>query len=161
MQTTDFALLAIVFLFEFEKVRVFFVGSLIFLHFGEIKLEEDNKRHHEQCEQRVQVKGNRPQEQVETIDGGSFRQRGGYGCRPAGNGGDDADRSRCGVDDIGKLRPGDLVPVGNGAHDGAHGQAVEVIVYEDQGAQTRSGEQSASLRLDGLGRPFSVGSRSP
>ena len=44
------------------------MSQLVLLHFGEIELEEDDKRHHEQCEQRIQVKGNRPQKQVEPVN---------------------------------------------------------------------------------------------
>ena len=49
------------------------------------------------------------------------------------------------------------MPVGDGAHDGAHGQAVEIVVDEDQHAQDESGDLRAHAGLDvGLG-PASEG----
>ena len=47
--------------------------------------------------------------------------------------------------------------VGDGPHDGAHGEAVEIVVDEDQDAQQEGGEGSAHLGLDVLGGPAAEG----
>ena len=49
--------------------------------------------------------------------------------------------------------------VGDGAHNGAHRQAVEIVVDEDEDAQNEGGQRSAHLGLDVLGSPAAKGGR--
>ena len=80
-----------------------------------------------------------------------------HGGGPAGDGRDDADGGGGGVDDVGQLGAGDLVTVRHRAHDRAHGEAVEIVVDEDEGAQAAGGEHGHALALDALGGPVAVG----
>ena len=69
---------------------------------------------------------------VKAVDARAFRDRGRDGGGPAGHRRDDADGCCGGVDEVGQLCAGDLLPVSDRAHDRADGQAVEVVVHKDE-----------------------------
>src|SRR5699024_6183400 len=81
----------------------------------------------------------------------------GHGGGPGGDGGDDADGRGGGVDEVGELGAGDVVLVRYGAHDAAHGQAVEVVVHEDEHTERDGGQLRADAGLDVLCRPAPEG----
>ena len=47
--------------------------------------------------------------------------------------------------------------VGDGAHDGAHGETVEVVVNKDEQSQPAGGQHGAGALFDFAGRPVAVG----
>ena len=127
-------------------------GAVILGHQGRAE-------HHHQRQQRVEVIGDRLHEQGEAVDRGGVlvRDVGGHGGGPRADGRDDADGRGGGVDHVGQLGAGHLEPVGNGHHDGAHRQAVEVVVQKDQAAQHGGHHQRAFLGLDPAGGPVAEG----
>ena len=63
----------------------------------------------------------------------------GNGCSPGRNGGNNADRRCCRVDNISQFCPGNLVLIRNWPHDASYGQTVKVIVNKNQYAQSNGG----------------------
>ena len=112
-------------------IAFFFSLQLCQAHLAEILAGGADEDHHQNGQQGVEIVGNGGEEHVEAI---GFVHVGGDGHRPGGYRRDDADRSRGGVDDVGQLLAGDPLPVVNGPHDGAHGEAVEAVIDEDQHA---------------------------
>ena len=49
------------------------------------------------------------------------------------------------------------MPVGHGTHDGSYGQAVEIVIDEDQNAQGHGGKLGAHTGPDPLGGPLAEG----
>ena len=87
-------------------------------------------------------------------DAGIEIVRCGGDCRcPGGNGSDHADRRGGRVDQIGQFGAGNPVAVGDRAHDRADGQAVEIVVDEDQDAEDEGRQHGAHAGLDVLFRP--------
>ena len=141
-----------------EQIAVFRV-ALIELHGAEVGTGEDEEQDHHQREQGVVVVGDGAQEHGKAVDTGAFRYAGGNGSRPAGYRGDDAHRRSGGVDQVGQLCAGDLLPVRDRAHDGAHGQAVEVVVHEDHHTQQQGGKLRTGPGVDVGGGPAAKGGR--
>ena len=127
-------------------------------HGAEVEVAQADHDHHDDGEQGVEVVGDGGHEggKVAFKGAGGF-QVAAHGGGPAGDGRDDADGGGGGVDDVGQLGAGDLVTVRHRAHDRAHGEAVEIIVDEDEGAQAAGGEHGHALALDALGGPVAVG----
>lgn len=93
--------------------------------------------------------------------GTGFIKGGPHCCCPAGNGSDDTDRGCGGIDDIGQLCPRNPVFIRDWLHDRTDGQAVEIIVNEDQDSQDAGSQFSGPAAGDFLGGPVSVGLGSP
>ena len=129
-------------------LRVILVGQ----HGAVVDVQQGNDHDHQQRQQAVVVPGDLANEHLDTADilGVNIA---GHGSRPRGNGGDHADGSGGGVDNIRQLGAGDVVGLGDGTHDGTHGQAVEVVVHEDQHAQQHGHQLCAGAGLHGLLRP--------
>ncbi len=125
-------------------------------HGAEIDIQQRDDHDHQQGHQAVVVPGDLLDEHLNTADRLGIDVAG-HGGSPGGHGSDHADGSGRGVDDVGQLRAGDLVGLGDGTHDGAHGQAVEVVVDEDQHAQQHGHQLRAAAGLDGLLRPAAEG----
>ncbi len=131
-------------------------AKFVFRH-GEIvtpaKEEEDHKKHREPC---VQIEGDGLEKQGKPIDVRVFGKRGCDGGGPAGNGCNDTNRCRRRIDDIRQLRARDLEFVRDGTHDGADGEAVEIIVDKNQNAEPHRDEKRARLAANRRRRPFAV-----
>ena len=122
---------------------------LVQAHRAVIELHEDERDDEHEREQRVEIVGDGAHEQVKAV---VVLDDAGHGGRPGGDRRDHAHGRGRGVDEIGELGAGDLVPVGDGQHDRADGQAVEVVVDEDEHAEQEGGEHGADAGLDvGLG----------
>ena len=128
-----------------------------FPHCTEVTPRPDDEEHEEQCQPCVEIERDCLQEEHKAIDGRVLRQGRADCRRPAGNGGDDTDRCRRRVDDVGELCARDLKLVRDGTHDGADGEAVEVVVDEDDDAEQHGDEGGAALPLDRARRPLAVG----
>ena len=124
-------------------------GTVVELHDG----DEDN---HRQRQQRVEVEGDGLDEEADAVfifdeprhRSGPRRER----C-------DDADGRRSGVDEIGQFGAADPMLVGDGSHDGTHGEAVEVVVDENQTAQQHRGQLCPHPAPDMAGGPETEGRR--
>ena len=122
---------------------------LVQAHRAVVELHEDERDDEHEREQRVEIVRNGAHEQVKAV---VVLDDAGHGGRPGGDRRDHAHGRGRGVDEIGELGAGDLVPVGDGQHDRADGQAVEVVVDEDEHAEQEGGEHRADTGLDvGLG----------
>ena len=126
---------------------------LVLLHGAVVEAAEDEEEAHHHREDGVVVIGDGAQEHGEAVDARAFRHRGGDGGSPAGHRRDDADGGGGGVDEVGQLCAGDLLPVRDRAHDGADGQAVEVVVHKDEDAQQQGGKLCACPGVDVGGGP--------
>ena len=125
-------------------------AHLIHPHRTVIEFCEREREHHHDGQQRVEVIRNGADEQLQTV---CALDKAGDGCRPRGDRGDDA-HGRCrGVDKVGELGTGDAVLVRDRTHDRADGQAVEIVVDEDEHAEGNGSELRADLGLDVLDRP--------
>ena len=72
---------------------------------------------------------------------------------PGGDRGDHAHGGGGGVNEVGQLGTGDPMAVGDGPHDGAHGEAVEIVIDEDQNAQQEGSKGSPHLGLNAFLMP--------
>ena len=137
------------------------VGRLLHLglgnaHGAEVLLGSAHEEDEHDGEQRIEVVRDGLDERCET----AFAQVAAYGHGPRRHRRDDADRRRGGVDDPCQLLVADVESIGDGAHDRAHREAVEVVVHEDDDAQHRS-ENLRHLRvLDVRRHPLGVRARS-
>ena len=122
-------------------------------HRAVIEAHDDDGDHEHEREQRVEVERNGADEQLDSVDV-QVGCNAGDRRRPRGHRGDHADRSRRGVDEIRKLRARDHLRVGDGAHDRADRQAVEVVVDEDEHAEHEGGQLGADAALDVFRRPL-------
>ena len=141
-------------------------GEQVVLHLGVVLMGQHgavvNVQHgdgddHDQGQDAVVVPGNLAQEHADAGAGEAIGHIGGNGGSPGGHRGQHAHGGGGGVDDVGQLCPGDLVALGDGTHDGAHGQAVEIVVDEDQHAQQHGHQLRAAAGLHGLGGPAAEG----
>ena len=122
---------------------------LVQAHRAVVELHEDERDDEHKREQRVEVIRNGAHEQVEAV---VVLDDAGHGGGPGGDRRDHAHGCGRGVDEVGELGAGDLVPVGDGQHDRADGQAVEVVIDENEHAEQEGGEHGAGAGLDvGLG----------
>ena len=126
-------------------------GHLMHTHGAVVELHQGQGDDEHEGQQGVEVVGDGANEQLDAGEAGvQIGGHAGDGGGPGGDGSDHADGGGGGVNDVSQLGPGDLVAVGDGAHDGAHGQAVEVVVNEDQDAQGEGGQSGAHPGLDVL-----------
>ena len=130
------------------------IGHFRQSHGTVVELAHGENDHHHYRENGVEVIGNGLHKELQPV-GAVHKARDSGG--PGGDGGDDADRGGGGVDEVGQLRPGDAVPVGQRLHHGAHGQAVEVVVDEDEHTQDDGRELGADLGFHVLHRPAAKG----
>ena len=103
------------------------------------------EQHHNDSEQRIEIKWNCTNEQIETA---VILHNAGDGSCPRGNGGDHADGGGSSIDEIGELGAGNMVTIGNGTHDTADSQTVKVVVYKDENTQQEGGKHGAAAGLD-------------
>ena len=125
-------------------------------HGAIVNVQHGDDDDHQQGQQAVVVPGDLLQEQLNAVDAGGLHIAG-NGGGPGGHRGDHADGSRGGVDQVRQLGTGDLVGLGDGTHNGAHGQAVEVVVHEDQHAQQHGQQLRAAAGVNGLLGPAAEG----
>ena len=130
---------------------------LVLLHRAVVEAAEDEEEAHHHGEDGVVVIRDGAQEHGKAVDARAIRHRGRDGGGPAGHRRDDADGCCGGVDEVGQLCAGDLLPVSDRAHDGADGQAVEVVVHKDEDAQQQGGELRARPAVDVGGGPAAKG----
>ena len=131
--------------FAGEKIAGF-EGVLFKLgHGAVIHLHEHEAEHHDDGQNRVEVIGNRVGEKRKT--GAVFGKTGNCRC-PGGNGSNDADRSGGSVNDVGQLGTGNVVLVGHRTHHAADGEAVEIVIDENQHAQYDRRDLRANAGLD-------------
>ena len=132
--------------------------QLGFFHGAELHVFYAQNDHHDQRQQCVQVEGNGGAESHEV----AFKAAGSPDVaadrrRPGRNGGDDAHRRGRGVDDVSQFCTGYIITVRHGLHDRTDGQAVEIVVNEDQAAQRAGGKQSRAFGAQAFAGPFAVG----
>ena len=128
------------------------------LHRAEVAIHQAHADHHGEGEQSVKVIGDGVDEQGVGAAAITLYDAGHSGG-PGADRGNDADGSGRGVDDVGELCAGDLVAVSHRAHYVAHGEAVEVVIHEDQAAEADRGKLCRFAGLDRPERPFAVGDR--
>ena len=122
-------------------------------HGAVIKIGNGKEYHHYDGEQGIEVIGNGADEKLHSVLCACTAGKSGNGRRPGRNGGDYTDRRGGGIDEIGKLCAGDVMLIGNRAHNRADGQAVEIVVDENQHAEKNRAELSTHTGLDVLGGP--------
>ena len=129
-----------------------FCDLCVAFHFTEIKLEEAESKYHNECEKRVYVEGDSADEYHKTVAFELARNS----CSPAGDGSDDANGSSRSINDVSKLRAGNLEFVRNGTHNGTNRQAVEVVIHEDKAAKTCCCGESTAFVFDLISCPIAV-----
>ena len=139
-----------------EKIALDGVHLMLF-HRTEIHPEKGRSEQHHQSQQCVQVIGYRLDKDGKAVDSGIRGNGGGDGCRPGTDGGDDADRSRRGVDDIGKLCSGYFMTVRHRPHNASHSQTVEIIIHKDHHTQDHDRNLGSDPGFDVLRCPFTEG----
>ena len=135
-----------------KQVAVFGV-VLVELHGAKVRAGEDEEQAHHDGEQGIVVIRNGAQEHGKAVDAGAFRHAGSDRSCPAGHRRNDAHGCCGGIDQISQLCAGHLLPVGDGAHDRAHGQAVEVVVHKDHHTQQQGGKLRTGPGVDVGGGP--------
>ena len=138
-----------------EQVTVGGVALVLF-HQAEVEAQQRGKEHHVERQHRVQVERDRADEHLKAGHRAARRDVGVDRRRPGRDRRNDADRGRRGVDEVSQLGAGNLVLVGNRAHDGADGQAVEVVVHKNQRTQQRGRHERGALALELFRRPLTV-----
>ena len=134
--------------------------KLALCHRAVVKAHDDHADDEHEGQQGVEVEGDGLDEKLDAGDARVEILGNAGDCRrPARHRGDHAYGSRGGVDEVCKLCTRDLLIIGQRTHDGADGQAVEVIVDEDQNAEDKGCKQRAGAALDVLCRPLSEGRR--
>ena len=141
-----------------KQVAVFGV-VLVEFHRAKVRAGEDEEQAHHDGEQGIVVIRNGAQEHGKAVDAGAFRHAGSDRSCPAGHRRNDAHGCCGGIDQISQLCAGHLLPVGDGAHDRAHGQAVEVVVHKDHHAQQQGGKLRTGPGVDVGGGPAAKGGR--
>ena len=130
-------------------------GFLGRAHRAVIELRDQHEEHEEDREQGVEVIGDGLHKRREAV----FSQITAHGNRPRGDRRDDAHRRRRGVDDPREFLAADMEAVGDGTHDRADRQAVEVVVHEDEDAENRREHRREARVLHVLRHPLGVGAR--
>ena len=130
-------------------------GFLGRAHRAVIELRDQHEEHEEDREQGVEVIGDGLHERREAV----FSQIAAHGNRPRGDRRDDAHRRRRGVDDPRQFFAADVEAIGDGTHDRADRQAVEVVVHEDENAENRREHRREARVLHVLRHPLGVGAR--
>ena len=130
---------------------------LVLEHGAVVDVQQGGDNDHHQGQDAVIVEGDLAQEHADTGAGEAVGHIGRDSGGPGGHRRQHAHGGRSGVDNIGQLGAGNLVALGDGTHHGAHGQAVEVVVDEDQHAQEHGHQLRAGAGLHGLGSPAAEG----
>ena len=125
-------------------------------HGAVFHLHDGHGDHHENGQQSVVVIGNSADKQAQTVN--AIHEAGNSGS-PGRNGSDDTDGSGGSVDQISQLGTGNVVLIGQGTHNGTDGQAVEVVVDEDQAAQSDDAQLSGNAGLDVGNAPLTESGR--
>ena len=134
--------------------------GLKFAHGAVIELHGDDCENEHEGQNGIEVIGNGLDEQLNAAHAGvEALGRGGNCRRPGRDRRDHAHGSRRGVDQIRQLGTGNFVAVRDRAHDGTDGQAVKVIVNENQNAEHERRQLRACVRLDVRLGPAAKGSR--
>ena len=125
-------------------------------HGPEFHAHDNHGNHHKKREDRVKVIRDGPDKNGKSIF--AFHKAG-HGRRPGRNRRDDADRRRRGVDQVGKLCPGNPEFIRNRAHDASDGQAVKIVVNKNQDAEKHRRKLRAGTALNPLRGEPSEGGR--
>ena len=136
-----------------EQVAVFDGVFLVKLHRAVVKLRNGKENHHHDGHKCVEVEGNCLNEKADAVFCAGASCKAGNRRRPGRNRSDDTDGSRRSVNEVGELRSGNVLSVGDRTHNGAYGQTVEIVVDENQHAQTDGGKLCADSCFDVLGCP--------
>ena len=139
-----------------QREIVILMRKLVLFHRAEVEISSHQPDEERQREQRVQVQRDGLEEQREAVQRARFRQGRANRRRPRGDRRDDADRSRRCIDDVRQLCPGNAVLVRHRAHDRADGEAVEVIVHENEHSEERGRKRRAAPAANGFDRPLTV-----
>ena len=142
-----------------EQVVLHLGVVLMGQHRAVVDVEHGDDDDHHQSQNAVIVPGDLAQEHGDTGAGEAFGHVGRNGGGPGGHGSQHTHGGGSGVDDVRQLGPGDLVGLGDGTHNSAHGQAVEIVVDEDQHAQQHGQQLRAHAGLHGLLGPAAEGGR--
>ena len=122
-------------------------GAVIKAHNGDRNDEYDGQ-------QGIEIVGNGLNEKLDAGDAGVKILRGrGNGSCPGGHGRDHAYRRGSRVNNICELCAGDVVAVGDGTHDGADGQAVEIVVNKNEHTEDKGGDYRADAAVNMLCSP--------
>ena len=124
------------------------------VHGAVVKAHEHKGDDEHNGQKRVEVIRNGPDKELDAV---IVLHNAGDRSGPGGDGGDHADGGGGGVNEIGQLRPGDLLILADRAHDGAYGQAVKIVVHKYQHAEKESGKHRAHSGFDMLLRPAAKG----
>ena len=125
--------------------------ALVQAHGAVVGFHHNHGHHEHDGQQRIEVIGNGLDKQFKAGHTGAVGI-GRHRRRPRADGRNHTDGGRCGVDDIRQFGTGDAVVVRHGGHHRAHGQAVEIVVDEDEHAQCEGGQLRAHTGFDmGLG----------
>ena len=132
-----------------EQVIIADSVELVAAHGAVVHAGLAEEQHHDDGEQGVEIEGDGADEQIEAA---IILHNAGDGSCPRGNGGDHADGGGSSIDEIGELGAGNMMAIRYRAHDAADGEAVEVVIHEDEHAQQEGSEHGAAAGLDvGLG----------
>ena len=119
-------------------------------HRAVVDVEYGDDDDHHQSQDAVIVPGDLAEEHGDAGAGEAIGHIGRNGGGPGGHGSEHAHGRGSGVDDVGQLGAGNVVALGDGTHNSAHGQAVEIVVDEDQHAQQHGHQLRAHAGLHGL-----------
>ena len=128
--------------------------ALIPRHRAIVDFQQGNSHHHQNGQQCVKVKRDGPDKQIQPL---AVLRKSRHRRSPGRNGGNDTHRSGRSINEIGQLCPGNPMLVRHRTHDAAHGQAVKVVINEDQAAQNNRGQLGAYPGLDMGLRPPAKG----
>ena len=136
----------------FSGIEIAFLKGvvLVLVHRAVLYFHHDHQDHHGDRKEGIIVVRNGLDEEADSV---LSLDETGDGCRPGGDRSDDADR-RCGrIDQVSELGAGDLVLVRDGTHNASDGQAVKIVIDEDQASEADGGELRAFSGSDLLGSP--------
>ena len=129
-------------------------------HGAVIKLGNGQENHHYNGQQGIKVIGDGTDKELHTVLCSCSAGKAGDRRCPRRNGGDNADGSGCGVDKISELCSGNVVLVGDRAHNRTDSQAVEIVINENKHAQKYCTKLGPHTALDMFGCPAAKGGRS-
>ena len=127
-------------------------------HRAVVKLEQCERDEKDKGQKGIEIIRNGADEELDTGNAGvEILSRRGYGGRPGRDRRDHAHGGGSGVDEVGELGTRDLVAVGDRTHDRANGQAVEIVIDEDENAEHERRKLRAYVGVDILLRPTAEG----
>ncbi len=116
-------------------------------HFAVVKAENGKSDNEYERHERIEVERNRADENFDTGICFGINVTRNCSC-PRGNGSDHANRCCCCVDDVRELDTGNLMCVGNGGHNGADCETVEIVIDKDEYAEDEGCEHSTHFGFD-------------